>query len=170
LQHSFIFVKERYISAVTIYLVRHAKAGKRSEWHDEDDLRPLSNTGWKQAELLAESLFKLKVTKLISSPATRCFQTLEPLAKKAKLHVEIDKRLYENGDVADMLEIAEEVEDSTVLSSHGDMIPELIKTLERRGMKIESKPDWRKASVWVVERTNRGFKSAVALAPPQIDD
>lgn len=155
---------------MTIYLVRHAKAGKRSEWHDEDDLRPLSNAGWKQAELLAESLFKLKVTKLISSPATRCFQTLEPLAKKAKLQVEIDKRLYENGDVADMLEIAEEVEDSTVLSSHGDMIPELIKTLERRGMKIESKPDWRKASVWVVERTNRGFKSAVALAPPQIDD
>jgi 8-oxo-dGTP diphosphatase len=170
LQHSFIFAKERYISAVTIYLVRHAKAGKRSEWHDEDDLRPLSETGWKQAELLAESLFKLKVTKLISSPATRCFQTLEPLAKKAKLRVEIDKRLYENGDVADMLEIAEEVEDSTVLSSHGDMIPELIKTLERRGMKIESKPDWRKASVWVIERTNRGFKSAVALAPPQIDD
>lgn len=155
---------------MTIYLVRHAKAGKRSEWQDEDDLRPLSDTGWKQAELLAESLFKLKVTKLISSPATRCFQTLEPLAKKAKLQVEIDKRLYENGDVADMLEIAEEVEDSTVLSSHGDMIPELIKTLERRGMKIESKPDWRKASVWVVERTNRGFKSAVALAPPQIDD
>lgn len=155
---------------MTIYLVRHAKAGKRSEWQDEDDLRPLSDTGWKQAELLAESLFKLKVSKLISSPATRCFQTLEPLAKKAKLQVEIDKRLYENGDVADMLEIAEEVEDSTVLSSHGDMIPELIKTLERRGMKIESKPDWRKASVWVVERTNRGFKSAVALAPPQIDD
>jgi 8-oxo-dGTP diphosphatase len=170
LQHSFIFVKERYISAVTIYLVRHAKAGKRSEWQDEDDLRPLSDTGWKQAELLAESLFKLKVSKLISSPATRCFQTLEPLAKKTKLRVEIDKRLYEHGDVADMLEIAEEVEDSTVLSSHGDMIPELIKTLERRGMKIESKPDWRKASVWVVERTNRGFKSAVALAPPQIDD
>lgn len=152
---------------MTIYLVRHAKAGKRSEWHDEDDLRPLSDTGWKQAELLAESLHKLKVTKLISSPATRCFQTLEPLAKKAKLRVEIDKRLYEHGDVADMLEIAEEVEDSTVLSSHGDMIPELIKMLERRGMKIESKPDWRKASVWVVERTNRGFKSAVALAPPQ---
>ena len=155
---------------MTIYLVRHAKAGKRSEWHDEDDLRPLSDTGWKQAELLAESLYKLKVTKLISIPATRCFQTLEPLAKKAKLRVEIDKRLYEHGDVADMLEIAEEVEDSTVLSSHGDMIPELIKTLERRGMKIESKPDWRKASVWVVERTNRGFKSAVALAPPEIDD
>ncbi len=155
---------------MTIYIVRHAKAGKRSEWHDDDDLRPLSKTGWKQAELVAEQLKKLSITSLISSPATRCVQTLEPLAKLTKLKLEIDKRLLEHGDVADMLEIAEEVEDSTVLSSHGDMIPELIKTLERRGMKIESKPDWRKASVWVIERTNRGFKSATAWPPPQVED
>ena len=155
---------------MTIYIVRHTKAGKRSEWHDDDDLRPLSKTGWKQAELVAEQLKKLSITSLISSPATRCVQTLEPLAQLTKLKLEIDKRLLEHGDVADMLEIAEEVEDSTVLSSHGDMIPELIKTLERRGMKIESKPDWRKASVWVIERTNRGFKSATAWPPPQVED
>lgn len=155
---------------MTIYIVRHAKAGKRSEWHDDDNLRPLSKTGWKQAELVAEQLKKLSITSLISSPATRCVQTLEPLAQLTKLKLEIDKRLLEHGDVADMLEIAEEVEDSTVLSSHGDMIPELIKTLERRGMKIESKPDWRKASVWVIERTNRGFKSATAWPPPQVED
>ncbi len=155
---------------MTIYIVRHAKAGKRSEWHDEDNLRPLSKTGWQQAEMIAEQLKKLSITSLISSPATRCVQTLEPLAKAKKLKVEVDKRLIEFGDVADIIEIAEEVEDSTVLSSHGDMIPELIKTLERRGMKIESKPDWRKGSVWVVERTNRGFKSATAWPPPQIED
>ena len=155
---------------MTIYIVRHAKAGKRSEWHDDDNLRPLSKTGWKQAELVAEQLKKLEITSLISSPATRCVQTLEPLAKLTKLKLEIDKRLFEHGDVADMLEIADEVEDSTVLSSHGDMIPELIKTLERRGMKIESKPDWRKGSVWVIERTNRGFKSATAWPPPQVED
>ena len=155
---------------MTIYIVRHAKAGKRSEWHDDDNLRPLSKTGWKQSELIAEQLKKLSITSLISSPATRCVQTLEPLAKVTKLKIEVDKRLFEHGDVADMLEIAEEVEDSTMLSSHGDMIPELIKTLERRGMKIESKPDWRKGSVWVVERTNRGFESATAWPPPQIED
>ena len=155
---------------MTIYIVRHAKAGKRSEWHDDDNLRPLSKTGWKQAELVAQQLKKLSITSLVSSPATRCVQTLEPLAKLTKLKLEIDKRLFEHGDVADMLEIAEEVEDSTVLSSHGDMIPELIKTLERRGMKIESKPDWRKCSVWVIERTNHGFKSATAWPPPQVED
>ncbi len=155
---------------MTIYIVRHAKAGKRSEWHDDDNLRPLSKTGWKQAELVAEQLKKLEITSLISSPATRCIQTLEPLAKLTKLKVEVDKRLIELGGVADMLEVVEEVEDSTVLSSHGDMIPELIKTLERRGMKIDSKPDWRKGSVWVIDRTNRGFKSATAWPPPQVED
>jgi hypothetical protein len=87
-----------------------------------------------------------------------------------KLSVQIDKRLLEHGDIADMLEVVQEVEDSAVLSSHGDMIPELIKTLERRGMEVKSKPDWRKASVWVVERTNRGFKSATAWPPPQVED
>lgn len=155
---------------MTIYIVRHAKAGKRSEWHDDDNLRPLSKTGWKQAELIAAQLKKHSITALISSPATRCVQTLEPLADLTKLKVKVDKRLIEFGDVADMLAIAEEVEDSTVLSSHGDMIPELIKALGRRGMKIESKPDWRKGSVWVVERTNKGFKSATAWPPPQVED
>lgn len=155
---------------MTIYIVRHAKAGKRSEWHDDDNLRPLSPTGWKQAELVAERLKDLSITSLISSPATRCFQTLEPLAKMTKLSVQVDKRLLEHGDIADMLEVVQDVEDSAVLSSHGDMIPELIKTLERRGIEIKSKPDWRKASVWVVERTNRGFKSATAWPPPQVED
>ncbi len=155
---------------MTIYIVRHAKAGKRSEWHDDDNLRPLSPTGWKQAELLAEQLKKLSISSLISSPATRCVQTLEPLGNVTKLKIQIDKRLIEHGDVADMLKVAEDAEDSAVLSSHGDMIPELIKTLERRGMAIKSKPDWRKASVWIVERTNRGFKSATAWPPPQIED
>jgi hypothetical protein len=47
------------------------------------------------------------------------------------------------------------------------MIPEVIKILQRRGMEINSKPDWRKAAVWVVEHTKNGFKSAFVMAPPQ---
>ncbi len=155
---------------MTIYIVRHAKAGKRSEWHDDDKLRPLSEKGWRQAEEIAKKLSSLPISILISSPATRCIQTLEPLAKRLKLQVQVDKRLREFGDIKNMLEFAEEVEDSAVLSSHGDMIPELIKTLEHRGMKINSHPDWRKGSVWVVERTTNGFESALAWPPPQFED
>ncbi|MFM8902718.1 MAG: hypothetical protein ACKOGG_05005, partial [Actinomycetota bacterium] len=84
--------------------------------------------------------------------------------------ISFDFQIFYLGDLKEMLEIAEEVEDSSVLASHGDMIPELIKTLQRRGMNIETKPDWRKGSVWVVERTNKGFESASAWPPPQIDE
>ncbi len=153
---------------MTLYIVRHAKAGKRREWEGPDEMRPLSDKGWEQAQALAEKLKLISPTNLISSPATRCIQTLEPLSKAINIKIVSDQRLFEHGDIAKTLEVLEEVEDSTVISSHGDMIPEVIKLLERRGMEIGSKPDWRKASVWVVERTNHGFKSAVAWAPPQL--
>ena len=95
-------------------------------------------------------------------------QTLEPLSKATKIKIVTDQRLFENGDVATMIELLEDARDSTVISSHGDMIPEAIKLLQRRGMEIGSKPDWRKASIWVVERNKHGFTSAVVMAPPQL--
>jgi len=152
---------------VTLYIVRHAKAGKRSEWDGPDTLRPLSDKGWEQSQAIAEKLIELKPSALISSPAVRCMQTLEPLSKATKIEIFADKRLFEHGDVAKMIELLEDAKDSTVISSHGDMIPEVIKILQRRGMEIGSKPDWRKATVWVLNRTKNGFKSAFVMAPPQ---
>ncbi|MCX6536841.1 MAG: phosphoglycerate mutase family protein [Actinobacteria bacterium] len=152
---------------MTLYIVRHAKAGKRSEWDGPDTLRPLSDKGWEQSQAIAEKLVELKPSALISSPAVRCMQTLEPLSKATKIEIFADKRLFEHGDVAKMIELLEDAQDSTVISSHGDMIPEVIKILQRRGMEIGSKPDWRKASVWVVERIKNSFTSAIVMAPPQ---
>ena len=151
---------------MTLYIVRHAKAGKRSEWDGPDTLRPLSDKGWEQAQAIAKKLIELKPIALISSPAVRCVQTLEPLSEAMKIKIVADERLFEDGDVAKMIELLEAAQDSTVISSHGDMIPEAIKILQRRGMEIGSKPDWRKASIWVVERTKNGFTSAVVIAPP----
>ena len=151
---------------MAIFIVRHAKAGRRTEWDGSDALRPLSDKGREQATALAQTLQKLSPSKLISSPATRCMQTLDPLAKAINQEIRVDERLQEHGDIAEMIELFEDVPDLTVMSSHGDMIPELIRLLERRGMEIGSKPDWRKASVWVIQRTKRGFESAIAWAPP----
>ena len=151
---------------MTLYIVRHAKAGKRSEWDGPDTLRPLSDKGWEQAQAIAKKLIELKPIALISSPAVRCMQTLEPLSEAMKIKIVADERLFEDGDVAKMIELLEAAQDSTVISSHGDMIPEAVKILQRRGMEINSKPDWRKATVWVVERTKNGFKSAFVMAPP----
>ena len=62
------------------------------------------------------------------------------------------------------------VDDRAVLCSHGDVIPELISALERRGMVIKGEPNWRKGAIWVlsraVEKREDGFTTAEAWPPP----
>ena len=66
----------------TYLLVRHAKARKREDWTEPDHLRPLTERGLQQAEVLAESLSGLTVQEVRTSPAVRCYQTIEPLAER----------------------------------------------------------------------------------------
>src|SRR5262249_55413614 len=63
-----------------VYLVRHAKAGSREQWRADDDLRPLTTKGWRQAEGLVEAFADRPLASILSSPAVRCVQTVEPLA------------------------------------------------------------------------------------------
>ena len=72
---------------MSLYLVRHAKAGKRKEWTGDDAKRPLDKIGWLQAEALALRLIARQPTSLHASPYLRCVQTLEPLAETLDLTV-----------------------------------------------------------------------------------
>ena len=136
----------------TVFLVRHAKAGERRSWTGEDHERPLSKTGWKQAAAVADRLTKKGSGRLISSPYARCVQTLEPLAAIHGSDVEVDSRLGEGGDFEPVMALINDVPDGSVLCSHGDIIPAVIQALHRRGMELQTPPDWRKASIWVLRR------------------
>jgi 8-oxo-dGTP diphosphatase len=151
-----------------LYLVRHAKAGERRLWHGDDIDRPLSPTGWKQAELLAKRLAKHDVSTLHSSPYLRCVQTLEPLADKLDRSIETDLRLTEDQPFEPVLQMLSELADGAVLCSHGDIIPAAIAALERRGMEIRTPADWRKASVWVLKRNKHGKIVHATVWPPAV--
>src|ERR1700676_1033768 len=69
----------------TFYVVRHAKAGSRSNWPEDDRFRPLGNKGSKQAEALVSILEPFPITAVYSSPFLRCVQTVAPLALAPKL-------------------------------------------------------------------------------------
>ena len=153
---------------MAIYLVRHAKAGRKGQWNGPDLTRPLDELGRIQAKALATKMSEVMPTKLMSSPFLRCVQSLEDLSDLTGLPILTDKRLAEEKDVADAVHLLEQAPDRTVICSHGDMIPALIHTLESRGMKITTAPDWRKASVWVLERTKKSFTSAAAWPPPLV--
>ena len=72
---------------ITIELVAHMDAGDRRLWTEDQDLRPLSELGRRQAARMAEALSNGPVDGLYSSPALRCRQTLEPLAARCGLPI-----------------------------------------------------------------------------------
>jgi phosphohistidine phosphatase SixA len=148
------------------FLVRHAKAGSRSNWTGDDRIRPLSKNGWRQAELLAERLGTEHPSALWTSPYLRCRQTLEPLARATDLDIVEDERLAEAGRFEEVLELLTSLPDGAVLCSHGDLIPDTIAALERRGCAIETPPDWRKATVWTVEHIDGEWIRATVEPPP----
>jgi broad specificity phosphatase PhoE len=106
-------------------LVRHAKAGKRRDWEGDDRLRPLDDKGWRQAEGLVETLSEYPVTRLASSGATRCVQTLEPLAEALGLEIESCRELEEGATPEETIALMAELGDAAVLSTHGDILENL---------------------------------------------
>ena len=152
-----------------LYLVRHAKAEQRRSWTGNDADRPLNAKGWRQAELLSQRLSELNPGLLCSSPYVRCVQTLEPLARALDLTVHTDPRLGEGEPIEPVLELLAEAPDHSVLSSHGDIIPATLMLLDERGTELRTPPDWRKASVWVLGRNDKGrIVHATVWPPPDV--
>jgi 8-oxo-dGTP pyrophosphatase MutT (NUDIX family)/phosphohistidine phosphatase SixA len=76
-------------------LVRHAHAGKRGTWSGPDDARPLDARGRAQAAALAPLQALARPVRLVSATPVRCVQTLEPLAARLDLPIEVDSRFNE---------------------------------------------------------------------------
>jgi 8-oxo-dGTP diphosphatase len=150
-----------------LYVVRHADAGHRGHGSQPDDERELSHRGWRQAEGLARALADHDITRLVASPFVRCVQTLEPLAKELGLSVELDPRLAEGAGAAGALAVAAEVRGAgAVLSSHGDVIPDLLEHLLAHGTKLKDELRWQKASTWVLTWDGDHLSKGRYLPPP----
>ncbi|OAI56126.1 hypothetical protein AYO48_01550 [Gaiella sp. SCGC AG-212-M14] len=80
---------------MTLLLIRHASAGDRDDWVGDDLPRPLDARGRGQASRLAELLGDYEIARVLSSPALRCVQTVEPLARSRGLDIEVHEELGE---------------------------------------------------------------------------
>lgn len=155
-------------AVVPLIVVRHAHAGSRSAWEGDDRFRPLSRRGEVEAGRLAEELSVFGPTRILSSPATRCRQTVEPLATRLGSEVADDKRLFEGSARADLQAVLDDGHGETVvLCTHGDVVPVLLAELVDRGVRPVDALRWPKASAWIVERSDRTDPGlARYLAPP----
>lgn len=91
---------------LSLLVIRHARAGKRSEWVGDDRLRPLDKRGTKQARALVDALAPFEVTRVLSSPYDRCVQTVEPLAAARGVFVEARDELGEDRQADQGVELA----------------------------------------------------------------
>jgi phosphohistidine phosphatase SixA len=154
-----------------LLLVRHASAGARGSG-PEDLARPLDARGRVQARALPQLLAPHlgseddAVVDVRSSPARRCVETVRPLAAALGTDVVVDPALVEGCDVRALHGRIATLSGPTVWSSHGDVIPELLAMLARRGVDLGPAPTCRKGSTWVVEITGGEARSARLLPPP----
>lgn len=151
---------------MTIHLVRHAKAGSRREWSNDDDLRPLSAAGHVQAEWIASALLDGGITRIVSSPYVRCRQTVDPLGQQLRLPVELSDALAEGATVTDTMRLIEKMTGETaVLCTHGDVIENVLDDLAHQHVALPHRK-LEKGSTWVFE-TREGEITGATYLPPR---
>ena len=82
-----------------LVVLRHGKARSRKSWSSKkpDQERPLVSLGHDQAQRLVALLAAYDATRVVSSSATRCVQTVQPYAETTDWQLERRDRLTEDG-------------------------------------------------------------------------
>lgn len=76
-----------------LLLIRHALPLRTRDGEGSDP--DLAGEGWEQARRLPRALARFPISRLISSPQRRAWQTAEPVANALGMAIDIDERLAE---------------------------------------------------------------------------
>jgi 8-oxo-dGTP diphosphatase len=127
-----------HLGTWALAFVRHAKARPRGSWRGEDPSRPLDARGQARARQLAPMLAAFGVRRLVSSPSTRCVDTLRPYAASERIPLRCKIGLSEEGHDADPPKAAYHVErmlqrgTSVAVCGHGPVLPAMIGAILER--------------------------------------
>ncbi len=80
---------------LTVFLIRHAEPVRPGQGDHAENERPLTERGHRDAAALAESLADAGAGAVISSPYRRAVQTVEPIARRLNIEIEIVSDLRE---------------------------------------------------------------------------
>jgi len=158
------------MDAVRMLLVRHGHAGTKEGWAGDDRLRPLDARGRSQALHLVDVIVPMMATRLISSPYTRCLQTMELIASKAGLAVEEDVALIPNAGrrAVDRVRELSSTDSSgpPVLCTHGEVIGDVLAALASEdGVRLSRRPPGLKGCVWVLDFRHGKVTTARYISP-----
>lgn len=151
------------------YLIRHAHAGQRQN-NGHDIYRPLSDEGRDRAAELAAMLAGEPIERVLSSPAIRCVQTVEPLSEVRGIEVEERQELWEGSTIDDVFSLFTELRARAdgsgahiAACSHGDIIPHVIDRLARVGVPISGR-GCELGSIWILDFDGTDYRRARYLS------
>lgn len=157
----------------TMLLVRHANAGRRSTYSGDDRLRPLDESGRRQAAALVDILVDFGVTRLSAADRVRCVQTLEPAARRLRVAIGTEPQLSEEAYKADrgaaqrrIRQVAADTADVHALCSQGAVIPPLMDWWSERDAVDLPRSNNRKGSIWVLSLLDGTLVTADHIASP----
>ena len=146
----------------TLLLVRHARAGKRSDFCGDDRRRPLDKIGRRQAREAVPVLSAFAPQRVLAADRLRCEQTVAPLAERLGLQVSSRPALSDEGyqrDPAASLAVVRELLElpgTTLICSQGEAVPGLLAQLGVPGAPHPA----RKGSAWALSIADRGVVAA----------
>jgi phosphohistidine phosphatase SixA len=155
-----------------LHLVRHAHAGEKHRWPGPDSLRPLSPAGLAEAAGLLVRLEDYPVGRILSSPALRCQQTVQPLADDRLLGIELLPALGVAADPAAVLALLVDAQaQDAVVCTHGEVIGEVLLRLVMEGLEVDHPLTWPKGSTWLLDDAGGGrLRFGRYLAPLHLND
>ncbi len=155
---------------MTLFLVRHAHAGRRADWDGADADRPLSEKGRHQTDAITRHLDDASLDRVLSSAAVRCRQTVEGVAGARGLGVEVHPALLEGATPRStttlLWELAAAGTDAA-LSSHGDVIPSTLTALRDDGVDVDDREGLPKGTLYRLEVADDGRITSATFVDPR---
>ena len=128
-------------------------------------------SGRHEAHGLLPQLRDYPITRIVSSPAVRCLQTVEPLAQRRGLPVEPADALGVDADPAALVGLLlDPAAGEAVLCSHGELIGAVLTRLVGPDLADVGQLTWPKGSAWVLEVDAGQIRQTHYLPPLRLQD
>ena len=154
-----------------IVVVRHGHAAPKNTWRGVDADRPLVARGRRQADRLTKLIGAQRPNRVISSPALRCVQTVQPLADKASVTLQLSDQLSTSAgpaaaELCQRLVSSEPADSTVVLCTHREVLVQLLPMLSKQfNSKLDHRPPGAKGGAWILSfQTTKRAK--IKYSPP----
>ena len=149
-------------------LVRHAHAENKALWRQADERRPLTAWGLAQAASLVGTLAQDDISVVWSSPATRCRQTVQPLAARRGVSVQDHPLLARDASADALLDwVLADPSAPWVLCTHGEVLREFLVVARASGLVTAPKVETQKGAAWRTKAREDGT-TELQYVPPLV--